>query len=150
MNSAIGTIWNSSSAYAGSGALGSAVGGGWLPGSGYNGSQTIWFTYGKFSSIVRPSPANLWVIIDENAYSINDASFAASAVPYYQLDFPASYHNGGAGISFADGHAETHRWQDPRTINPQGIVQPGQGSTGTSSPGNQDTVYLSGITSAAR
>jgi len=26
------------------------------------------------------------------------------------IDFPASYHNGAAGLSFADGHSEVHRW----------------------------------------
>jgi prepilin-type processing-associated H-X9-DG protein len=26
------------------------------------------------------------------------------------IDFPASYHNGACGYSFADGHAEVHRW----------------------------------------
>jgi prepilin-type processing-associated H-X9-DG protein len=33
-------------------------------------------------------------------------------------DFPGSYHNGGANFSFADGHAETHHWQDPLTDHP--------------------------------
>ena len=31
------------------------------------------------------------------------------------VDFPASYHNNAAGFSFADGHAEIHKWRDPRT-----------------------------------
>jgi hypothetical protein len=26
------------------------------------------------------------------------------------IDFPASYHNGAAGLSFSDGHSEIHRW----------------------------------------
>ncbi len=26
------------------------------------------------------------------------------------IDLPASYHNGACGISFADGHAEVHKW----------------------------------------
>jgi prepilin-type processing-associated H-X9-DG protein len=30
-------------------------------------------------------------------------------------DFPASYHNGAAGFSFADGHGEIKKWLDPRT-----------------------------------
>ncbi len=25
-------------------------------------------------------------------------------------DLPASYHNGAAGFSFADGHSEIHKW----------------------------------------
>jgi prepilin-type processing-associated H-X9-DG protein len=31
------------------------------------------------------------------------------------VDFPASYHNRAAGFSFADGHAEIHKWLDKRT-----------------------------------
>jgi prepilin-type processing-associated H-X9-DG protein len=26
------------------------------------------------------------------------------------IDFPASFHNGAAGITFADGHSEIHKW----------------------------------------
>ena len=31
------------------------------------------------------------------------------------IDYPASYHDGAAGITFMDGHAEIHKWLDPRT-----------------------------------
>jgi prepilin-type processing-associated H-X9-DG protein len=27
------------------------------------------------------------------------------------IDFPAAYHNGAAGLSFADGHSEIHQWK---------------------------------------
>ena len=30
--------------------------------------------------------------------------------------FPATHHNNGGVISFADGHSEGHRWRDPRTF----------------------------------
>ena len=30
-------------------------------------------------------------------------------------ELPSSLHNGADGISFADGHAEIHKWLDPRT-----------------------------------
>ena len=54
--------------------------GGWLPGAAYNGSQTTWLTYGKMSSFSRPGPSKTFVIMDENPFSINDGSFAVSAV----------------------------------------------------------------------
>ncbi|PYJ07216.1 MAG: hypothetical protein DME25_04395 [Verrucomicrobia bacterium] len=46
--------------------------------------------------------------------------------PYYGVhmnrdsffNFPNTSHNGGSVISFADGHAEHHRWRDPRTLKP--------------------------------
>ncbi|MCL5098014.1 MAG: hypothetical protein M1608_10900 [Candidatus Omnitrophica bacterium] len=57
------------------------------------------------------------------------------------VDVPASYHNGAGGISFADGHAEIHKWLDPRTKPPiTGIYMQ---SSVQSSPGNVDMQYLS-------
>ena len=31
---------------------------------------------------------------------------------------PGSFHNAGGVVSFADGHVERHRWQDPETLKP--------------------------------
>ncbi|HEV8541474.1 MAG TPA: type II secretion system protein [Verrucomicrobiae bacterium] len=62
--------------------------------------------------------ANTFVTLDEHPDSINDGMIwndpnwtQASA----WSDLPASYHNGAAGFSFADGHAEIHAWRDPQT-----------------------------------
>jgi prepilin-type N-terminal cleavage/methylation domain-containing protein/prepilin-type processing-associated H-X9-DG protein len=157
MNSAVGTAWNSSSAYSSGGPpLGAPVGGGWLPGTAYNGNQTAWRTYGKLSAFDQPGPASTWVIMDENPYSINDGSLAISALAgagaTYLIDYPAGNHNQSAGISFADGHSVIHKWTDARTYTPQGIIQPGMGSTSAThqSPDDADCFYLAQITSAAR
>jgi len=64
------------------------------------------------ASMVRPGPAHLFVFIDENPYSMNDAFFVCQPTNPHWIDAPATYHNGGSGLSFADGHAEIHRWQD--------------------------------------
>ena len=32
------------------------------------------------------------------------------------IDFPASWHDGGGTFSFADGHAELHKWVDLNTL----------------------------------
>ena len=76
----------------------------------------------KLSAIVNPAPANAFVFIDERCDSINDGFFVV------EMDFtgdlatlgniPANYHNGCSAISFADAHAEIHRWLDPRTEPP--------------------------------
>jgi len=65
----------------------------------------------KTSDFVFPGPAETWVFLDEHPCSINDAGFFN---PYIQqwLDQPASYHDGAAGFSFADGHSEIHKWQE--------------------------------------
>jgi prepilin-type N-terminal cleavage/methylation domain-containing protein len=157
MNSAIGTSWFSSSSYSSGGPpIGAPVGGGWLPGSAYNANQTAWQTYGTFSSFTQPGPASTWAIMDENPYSINDGSLAISAAASpgatYLIDFPAGNHALSAGISFADGHSIIHKWTDSRTYTPQGIIQPGMGSTSSTrqSPDDQDCFYLASSTSAPR
>jgi prepilin-type N-terminal cleavage/methylation domain-containing protein/prepilin-type processing-associated H-X9-DG protein len=156
MNSAVGTIWNSSFTGGGKPALGSAVQGGWLGGSAYSASQTTYLTYGKMSSFSNPGPVNTWVMMDENPYTINDGSFAVSALAApgktYLIDYPSAAHGGAGGMAFADGHASVHKWKDPRTYTPQGVAQPGQGSTAATvqTPDNQDCFYLAPLTSALR
>src|SRR5260370_2839250 len=93
-------------------------GGVFIPSTGTAPNQSIWsgggFTaYNKISDIVRPPPNNLFVFLDEHPDSINDGFFLTDMDPYYWLDLPASYHNRACGFSFADGHAEIHKWPDP-------------------------------------
>lgn len=63
----------------------------------------------KTTDFVYPGPAETWVFMDEHPCSINDAGFFNPYVSSW-VDQPASYHNGAAGVSFADGHSETHKW----------------------------------------
>jgi prepilin-type processing-associated H-X9-DG protein len=53
----------------------------------------------------------LWVLVDENANGLNDAAFAFGMASPQWFDLPGAYHNGGCGFAFADGHSETHHWQ---------------------------------------
>jgi prepilin-type N-terminal cleavage/methylation domain-containing protein/prepilin-type processing-associated H-X9-DG protein len=68
----------------------------------------------KATDFLYQGPSETWVYLDEHPDSINDAGFfnpyAASWV-----DLPATYHNGACGLSFADGHAEIHKWRDSLT-----------------------------------
>jgi len=118
MNSAVGTIWNTAQNPAP--LKGDALGSTWLTG-GWSGTwpnNSAWQTFNKLPGIRRPS--DLWVILDENPYSINDPSFCvalgqpdSSGNPTYKsqiIDIPGSYHNNGCGMAFADGHSEIHRW----------------------------------------
>ena len=80
-----------------------------------------WAIYAKTSDIRNPGPANLWVTIDENPDSVNDAAFAVKMdrqgpTASWQ-DGPATYHGGGCGFSFADGHSEIKKWRDGRTTS---------------------------------
>lgn len=83
----------------------------------YNTSQKVWRVYSKNSNIVLP--AKTFVFVDEHPDSINDAAFACACTgnqptdapgSAWVVDFPANYHNGACGFSFADGHSEVHKW----------------------------------------
>jgi prepilin-type processing-associated H-X9-DG protein len=69
-----------------------------------------------------PAPSNLYVTLDEHPDSINDGYFdndadpdgtkwVSSAGTATWADTPASNHGGACGFSFADGHAEIHKWK---------------------------------------
>jgi prepilin-type N-terminal cleavage/methylation domain-containing protein len=73
-----------------------------------------------FRSFVRESelasggPSRLWVILDENELSIDDAWFLVTmddSRPFASL--PAARHSRGYGLNFADAHVELFRLRDP-------------------------------------
>jgi prepilin-type N-terminal cleavage/methylation domain-containing protein/prepilin-type processing-associated H-X9-DG protein len=77
--------------------------------------------YGKTTDIVAPGPTEALVFIDERSDSIDDGYFAIDMTTgggAQLVNFPASYHNGASGVTFADGHAEIHKWRDIRTQPP--------------------------------
>jgi prepilin-type processing-associated H-X9-DG protein len=57
-----------------------------------------------------------WVFIDEHPDSINDGGFFVDTDTPAYVDFPASYHGGACGFSFADGHSEIRKWRSSNTI----------------------------------
>jgi prepilin-type N-terminal cleavage/methylation domain-containing protein len=84
----------------------------------------------KYTDIRGIAPVNAFVFVDENPTSINDGFFR-SVVDFSAVgDRPAVYHNGCSSFSFADGHAEIHKWH--------GIF-----FSGAASPVNdQDNIWL--------
>jgi prepilin-type N-terminal cleavage/methylation domain-containing protein/prepilin-type processing-associated H-X9-DG protein len=112
---------------------------------GWSGEQ--WRVYRKQSDMIDPGPSMTWILLDEREDGINDAFFVVDMTGYpdnaqqrVMVDFPASYHNGAGGFSFADGHSEIRRWVDPRTTpqlrrgQPLPLNQP--------SPNNPDVLWL--------
>ena len=114
--------------------------GGWLPVANY-------FTYAKEGEMGAQGPSMVWVLVDEHPDSINDAAFAVQMVEANNLgaariiDFPASYHNGACGFSFADGHSEIRKWVDGRTIAP--VRYTGTLPLNVASPNNPDVLWMS-------
>ena len=78
---------------------------------------TLMYTlFRKESQLTRP--ASLWVMIDEDAESINDSMFVVDMGNGSGLaDLMARRHGKGYGLNFADGHAAIIQLKDPRTIS---------------------------------
>ena len=121
---AVGTVWNDK-------ALGNCntwpdgpVTGQWLGGSDSD-DQLYGRRYQKLSDMVRPNPSTLWVFAEENLDTINDAGLAVQ-IANFQLggdwiDVPGNLHGGACTFSFADGHAELHKWVGPLMVNVKNI-----------------------------
>ncbi|PYJ86964.1 MAG: hypothetical protein DME22_03255 [Verrucomicrobia bacterium] len=97
--------------------------------NGYVGERALPYTSGyrqfkKISEFVNPSPSHAFVFIDEREDGINDGVLQIDMggfdplqpSRYTIVDYPADWHNRGANLSFADGHTETWRWRDGRTM----------------------------------
>jgi prepilin-type N-terminal cleavage/methylation domain-containing protein/prepilin-type processing-associated H-X9-DG protein len=80
--------------------------------------------YMKMTEIMRPS--EIYICIDEYEVTINDGMFLVQPMPagrpVFLNDWPAEYHGGAGGLSFADGHAQLHPWKflglPPANYNP--------------------------------
>jgi prepilin-type processing-associated H-X9-DG protein len=87
------------------------------------------FNRRKYTRIIDPSPSPTWVFVDELELSIDDGIFGIGN-PAFGPDYPnnpnqgewfayrGDQHSNGANLSFADGHAEHHRWRCRRTFPP--------------------------------
>jgi len=109
-----------------------------------------WRIYMKTTEITLPAPSNVWVFVDENPDSINDAAFAVDMNdPYPRTvwqDTPANTHGGSCGFAFADGHSENHRWKNPQTLAIR-TTYSSRNST-VSQPNNYDIVWVQERTTA--
>lgn len=76
----------------------------------------------KKTSDLTPGPSQIFVTLDEHADWMDDSifNFTAGGLTGAKTfrEVPASYHNGAGGLSFADGHAEIHKWRDSRILLP--------------------------------
>ena len=114
--------------------------GGWLPSPPYK-------TYGRLDHIVNPTAT--WVLVDEHPDSINDAAFAnimtdaRKAGRSKVVDQPANYHNGAAGFSFSDGHAEIHKWVGSLKQGAAQRIKLNNSVTAPASAGDPDIKWIS-------
>ncbi len=73
----------------------------------------------KTTDLVKISPADAFVFIDERDDSVDDGFFGVNMGGATMVEIPANYHGGVGPVTFADGHSEIHRWRSPDTLFPQ-------------------------------
>jgi prepilin-type N-terminal cleavage/methylation domain-containing protein/prepilin-type processing-associated H-X9-DG protein len=78
----------------------------------------------KTTDLVKISPSDAFVFIDERDDSVDDGFFGVGMVNGYatMVEIPSNFHGGVGPVTFADGHAELHRWRSPDTQFPQQTV----------------------------
>jgi prepilin-type processing-associated H-X9-DG protein len=118
----------------------------WMGGSAYCG-QTQFNVFRHLSEISRPEPSQALVILDEREDSINDGVFHINMTTNL-VDYPASYHDGGANLAFADGHVGFQLWQDPRTV--PALRRGGNIPLQIPMPDNADLEYLRSVATALK
>jgi len=70
----------------------------------------------KQGEITPPGHARVFLFQDVDPNSICWPYFGVYMNQDAFFDFPNSSHTRGGVVSFADGHVESHRWKDPRTV----------------------------------
>jgi prepilin-type processing-associated H-X9-DG protein len=76
--------------------------------------------YVKDSDITHPAPSDAFVFCEENMWSIQDGYLEIDSHGGTFPDVPGAYHNNAMGVSFADGHAEIHKWLTSALLNAKG------------------------------
>lgn len=96
----------------------------------------------KKSQIIGIPVSDALVFVDERDDSIDDGEFAIDMVANQIVNFPAGYHGGSGGVTFADGHAEIHRWRSAELQAPQQGVETTKHEFTTVAANNVDMLWL--------
>jgi prepilin-type N-terminal cleavage/methylation domain-containing protein/prepilin-type processing-associated H-X9-DG protein len=113
----------------------------WLPAPPYQ-------TFSNTAQFAKFNTSRLFVYIDENPDTVNNGIFCLFVANRKNpgairiFDYPSAAHNGGCTMTFVDGHAELHKWTDPRT-RLQATYQ--SRALNVPSPGNKDMLWLSSV-----
>jgi prepilin-type processing-associated H-X9-DG protein len=114
------------------------------------GDDSWWYVFRKTADIVTPPPSQAFVFLDEHEDTINIGNFFGAAGTIWPdtrwLQLPASRHGAACTFSFADGHTETKKWLDPRTLVPVKRRY----LYNLSSPQNRDVLWVTERTSSKK
>jgi prepilin-type N-terminal cleavage/methylation domain-containing protein/prepilin-type processing-associated H-X9-DG protein len=130
------------------GAIGDSDGVAWW----YTGAPGSLHAYQNERDLTAPSPADLFVLCDEHPDSINDGffylgTFIDNGPTAYMIDTPSMLHNRAGTFTFADGHAEIHRWTQ-NWLWPAPVCLPNHRPQITELNGAPDTRWLLGHATA--
>lgn len=79
--------------------------------------RTGYRTFVKDSELGAAGAAAVWMIADENEFSIDDGWFLVTmddSQPF--ASFPATRHQRGFGVNYLDGHADVQKLRDPTSV----------------------------------
>ena len=93
----------------------------------------------KHGQLTAAMPAGTFLFQDVHPNSICWPYFGVQMRDDIFFNFPGSSHARGAVVSFADGHAEWHRWRDQRTITARSTDYHRHSDA---SPNNEDINWL--------
>jgi prepilin-type N-terminal cleavage/methylation domain-containing protein/prepilin-type processing-associated H-X9-DG protein len=107
-----------------------------LGGGGHSGDWANFYNVKKSTDLHFPSPSDCWVVTDEHPDCNDDVTFYDDPIagsPGGSTSFtelPGSQHDKGAGMVYADGHAEIHIWKGTldtppvKAVSNSGYLQP--------------------------
>ncbi len=117
--------------------------------SGWVGNGKAWKSenyqlFQRFGDFTRLSPTDGIVFVDERDDSVDDGFFAVDMDNATLENLPSDSHNGAGGLTFADGHAEIHKWLASPALLPQvtGFATRQTGNGNNVQPNNFDLLYL--------
>lgn len=76
-------------------------------------------SFRKTTQLTTLSASDALVFVDERDDSVDDGFFGLDMVNNTIRNIPSTFHGGSGAVTFADGHAELHRWRSSSQRAPQ-------------------------------
>ena len=73
-------------------------------------------SFRKTLELTALTASDALVFVDERDDSVDDGFFGLDMVNNTIRNLPSTFHGGSGAVTFADGHAELHRWRSPGLI----------------------------------
>jgi prepilin-type N-terminal cleavage/methylation domain-containing protein/prepilin-type processing-associated H-X9-DG protein len=98
----------------------------------------------KTTDLVQLSPSDAFVFIDERDDCVDDGFFAVDMINATMINLPSNFHGGTGATTFADGHAELHRWRSPDLLGVKQVtgIVPAEENFLTVDPADVDLAWL--------